>query len=366
MNDANLPVLQLDLDRRLVELFGECVPPEELKTWAGMPEARRATAIQRMKALDRYCSDGSKLTAAQAAADAGVKLGRFYQMARQWKERRSLGSLGAFASATKSRQKMKPEIANALQSAVVRVVDNSTEGDSLTSLAKKLAVESGLPRPPALNTLRAFIEREQRRVRKARLAGNELMFDLAASSLQRNDGSPHVVFLIIDKGTGLILGHAEGSADRSALGYGQAALDALRRLPSLGSNRRLWSESIANSEIVPGIDEEEVFAIAAKLKTELGGFAPQLTGQKKAGSYMRRHLGLHIGTVWLVPPHTFASARPSLQKGSSMPLTSEDAHARVELAVTEHNAALLVNLSLEGAEAPPTDLVQLLEAMAAS
>ena len=366
MSDGSLVPVHLEADPRLATALGRVLSTDEIRTWAGMPEAQRVKALQRIKALNGYCAPGSELTARQAAEQAGVKLGRFYQMARGWSERRSLDSLGAYVSATKPRQGLRPEVTNALQAVVARVV-KARDHASIASLAKTLALESGLPPKavPSQNTLRAFIEREQRRVRDMKLAGAELLFDLSASSLRREDGRPHVVFFVIDNGTRLILGHGQGLGTDSVAGYRAAAADSLRRIARFMPPTKIWADRMQRSQLVPGTDIQSVSEMAAQMKTELGGITPQLTGERKEGVYIREHIGLKLGPIRLAPSRTIAPSKPIGTVADAPGLVSEDAYARVELAVAEHNAELLADIKVEGAAEPPGELIRLLELMAA-
>jgi hypothetical protein len=359
------PALLLEEDPRLAKALGDAMSPEELKIWVGMPEPRRVKALQRIKALDRYVLK-SEITAALAAEQAGVKLGRFYQMARAWSDKRSLGSLGAYASATKPRVGLKPHQNAALYAAVKRVVTaKANQGDSIAALARKLGEASNLPSEevPAQNTLRVFIEREKRRLRDASLAGTEIQFDLSATSLRRSDGLYHVVFLVLDGGTGLILGHSVGLSEESALGYGAAAKDSLVRIPAVVGVRNIWADEMKRSQLVPGSDTHRIGAITSQIKIHLGGVAPQLTDEDAQGRYIRHHLGLKLGSVRLNPARTIAAA-PAEGAVKGAVIDAVDAFSRIELAVAEHNAALLATLALDGEPDPPGELLHLLEMMA--
>ncbi|UZK68776.1 hypothetical protein OKW76_12100 [Sphingomonas sp. S1-29] len=360
--------LLLDADPRLAKALGRALSLNELKTWAGLPEPRRAKALQRITALDRYRAEGSELSAKQAAMEAGVKLGRFYQMARAWSANRSLESLGAYVSATKPRSSLKPHVNQALMAVVKQVVEaQSNQGNSIATLAKKLGAASNLPAKdvPSANTLRAFIEREQRRRRNTKLAGTQVLFDLSATSLLRDDGRPHVAFLAIDDGTGLILGHAIGLAEESRAGYQAAAQNSLSRILAALRAKTIWSETMERSQIVPGVDAPAIASMSSRIKGEIGGAAPQLTAEDKQGGYIRRHTGLKLGSIRMLPSRTGAApSAMKMTKGGELNVT--DAFARMEVAVTEHNAGLLLKLAIEGDAAPPGKLIRMLEMIAAA
>jgi hypothetical protein len=355
--------LGLPADPRLIEVFGSTVPPEELKTWAGMTEARREKALRRVPVLDAYTKKGSTLNAETAAKELGIKLRRFYQIAELWGNRRSLSHLGAEASATKTRQRLPAEVTNALQAVVADVVKDN-DGASLRTLARKLVEAADLPsKPPALNTLLTFIERERRRVSQATLAGTEILFDLSASSMMKPDGRAYTLFLVIDRGTSLILGHAAGDVDGSVEGYREAAADSLRRIPTLLPGRRIWADGMERSQIVPGVDAEAVASLVMRVRS-VQNVAFQSTGPKSAGGYTRRHVGLKLGTVRLIPSQSHATGGSDTDPQRGAGLSQEEALARVELAVAEHNAQRMKDLKLTGAEHPPEKLIAFLEMMA--
>lgn len=358
-------VPNLEVDPRLVEVFGDPVPAAELRIWAAMTPAKRAQVLQRIAALDRYCGEEGKqgLTAKQAAADAGVKVGRFYQIARIWPKQRSLSSLGTFASVTGPRQRYDAEVVNALQAAVTEVVKGN-DGRSVAALVRLLAERSGLPAQmlPKTNTLRLFVEREQRRLRKAKLAGDEVLFDCVVTSLPRAGGEWHSLFVVIDRGTRLIMGYAVGNPQDSVRGYRAAAADALRRILAFSPSRAIWSPRLERSQLVPGIDGEALARITGSLTTEIGSSAPQMVGASTYGRYVRKHLGLRLGPIQLVPARTGKKPTQGGNRGDD--LVDSDAEARLELAVADHNSAILSELHIKGEIEPPGELVRLFELLA--
>lgn len=348
--------------RRLERFFGRPVPASELAIWASIPPAQRDKALQRMTALDRHGASDGAVAAKQAAADAGVKLGRFYQMARAWAERRSLASVGAFASTTRSRQRMEPEIAQALQSAVVGVVASHSD-ESIATLARLLGEAAGVSRAP--NTLRPFVERELRRRAQKELAGEDIQFDCAATSLRRRDGAYHVAFLVIDGGTGLILGHSVGEAARSAKGYAAAAAHAHGRILDALPASGIWAEATGRSQLVPGTDSAAIAGLVAEVREQVGGIGPQLARARSYGRYARGRLGLKIGPVRLLPARTENDAPPDGWNPEDG-LEADDAQARLELAAAAHNREVASALTPGGRAEAPDGLARLLEAMARS
>lgn len=348
---------------QLDDLLGVATCPQDEIVWAGINEAQRAKAMQRIKALNRYLDPDDDISAKEAAADAGVKLNRFYQLARAWNDERSMRAVGARAIPSTTRQKLKPAYANALQAVVKSVVSNAQVDEPINSLARKLGKASGLAKPPVLNTLRKFIEQEQRRQRRETSAGTELLFDLSASSFVGPDGHNYVIFLIFDRATGIILGHSTGFGDNSVAGYRTAAANALGRITSPPLHFAIWSDRFERAQIVPGSDVDELKIIVSDLAAKADRALVQLTGSRKFSQYIRRHIGLKIGTVRLTPARTLAPTA-NIQQTNVQSLSLDEASAKTELAVTAYNAEILSSAVCDGISSPPADIMQLLGRLA--
>ncbi|QCB43243.1 hypothetical protein E5673_14255 [Sphingomonas sp. PAMC26645] len=359
-SSATGPELPGPVDERLVDIFGSCVPRDEVAIWTDMPPARRAKALQRIGALDRYCTGEEGLTAKKAAADAGVKLGRFYQMARAWPNERSLRTLGTYAVATQSRERFKPEVVAAIQAVVTDVV-RFNEGVSVARLVQVLAERSGLPAEnlPKKNTLRVFVERELRRVREVKQAGHEILFDCCATSMRRADGRRHDIFVIIDAGTRLILGLAVGDTTNSAAGYAEAARDALHRVAEDAFPGSIWATRIERSQLVPGEDSDQIRIVAAKLVAAIGRGVPQVVGQGTYGRYIREHIGLKLDAIQMLPGRTGKGREEA--SPAKLGLSEIDARARLEVPLAAHNALVWAELAVVGEPQAPGEFVTLLE-----
>jgi hypothetical protein len=340
-------------------VFGYPVPAEELEIWASMPPSKRDKALQRMVALDRHLGSVGEMTAKQSAADAGVKLNRFYQMLRAWSERRSLAAVGTFASTTKTRERMAPEIAQTIQATVKRIVDSNPDA-SVAALVRDLSKAIEVKRSP--NTLRPFVERELRRRLQRELAGEEVQFDCVATSLLRPDGTNHVVFLVLDGGTGLILGHSIGHLSNSVAGYAAAARDALNRIPVMMPPREIWADRTERSQLVPGTDAVAVADLVARMRGAVGGVAPQILAPGSYGRYARAGIGSKVGPIRLLPSRTGVATSDKAPVVD--PLKSADAQARFEIAVLSHNEEVLAMVARRGVSEPPDQFVQLLSSLA--
>ncbi|UAJ11075.1 hypothetical protein [Polymorphobacter megasporae] len=326
--------------------------------WAALSVAQRAKAMQRMTALSRWTGDDGKLDAKKAAGDAGVSVTRLYEMAKEWRTKRSLDSLGTFAGAPKTRLGVHDA---AIRRALVAVFDANPQG-SVRKLAFDLeaAIGEHIEDPPSHNTLRRYVEEERRRREREDLAGNDLMLDCSACVLKPSDDVLMTAFVIVDRATQVIVGAGLGDVADSRAGYSRAARDGRRRLFRGELGRLRWAERMARAEIVVGTDlsvwtgARERFAAAG-----VGCGVEMSTRSNRYGRYLRPATGLRIGTVVLMPTHTVSSPDGSVLKRVTSP--TDDHVARFSVEVDEYNATAMSGFSHGSNLPPPPDLPRLLE-----
>ncbi len=312
--------------RLLEKAFGSPLPQAEEAMWAAMSPAQRASAIQRLKVLLLFDDEETVPKVDRAAADAGLSLNRWYEMHRDWRDNRSLASIGTSAVMPRSRTLAYH---NDLLPLVVEVVDADPEA-SVRKLAMALdevvGARLGLEPEdrPSYNTLRKFAEVEQRRRHREASPGNEVVFDCCACTLPHAEGV-FVAYLILDRGTHAVLGAALGTAEASRLGYSNAAKDALGRIGRKPLTNLSWTEKLARSQLVPGVDEEAWRGIGQEMADVGGGGNFQLAqSRRRFGTYVRRLFGDRMGRVKFMPGKTAggeagAGATPNGRKRCAIP-----------------------------------------------
>jgi hypothetical protein len=330
------------------------LPEAEAEMWLIMPEQHRARAIQRMAVLTRWIDSKTAWPVESAAADAGVSVTRFYEMAKAWRERPSLSALGAFANAPRSRTS---RFDTALRRAVGRVVDSDPKG-SVRKLALALAEASGLTEDemPSHNTLRLFVEEELRRRQREAEAGNDVMLDCSACSMMRADGTAYTLFAILDRATQVVLGAALGDVRDSRGGYARAADDALARLDRGGFEGLPWAARTVRLEVVVGLDLDRWSDVKERLRNA-GVSAPiePATAAKRFGRYFRLLTGLRIGRVVLSPAQTgLVSDNGGFQEAEA------DDDARLGVEVNDYNAGRLAGFVSSQSARPPEELLSTL------
>ncbi len=326
--------------------------------WALMSPAQQGSAVQRIRTLLLFDDPETAPAVERAAADAGVSLNRWYEMHRDWRERRSLASVGTFAALPGTRTQSHHAD---LQSLVVGVVDSAPKGSVrqlALALGEALGTELGIEpeKRPSYNTLRKFAEDEVRRRDREGAPGNEIMLDCCACMLPHAEGT-FVSFLVLDRGSHAVLGAALGSMADSRAGYAQAAQDALGRLTRTPLTDLHWVERVERSQIVLGADEADWSGTREAMADR--GLARHLqiaTSRRRFGMYVRRLLGDRIGRVRFVPGRTTS--------GEAHATPTADDVARLGAEIDLHNADLPLVAAAAEARPPSADLIALLEFVA--
>ena len=321
----------------LAPFLGEPLPPGEAAMWAAMSTERRAKAMQRLKTLARWQDGEGGVPPARAAADAGLSLNRFFEMAKAWRDARSLSSLGTFAKL--SRRTDPREVA--LQRIVAKVIGRYPTG-SVRQMAMDLgqAFEVSGGKKVGLSMLRRVVEDELRRREVKGHLGNDIQFDCAACSLLRPDDTPYTLFAVLDHGTQLLIGAALGDVADSPVGYAAAATDALRRIDGGHFDGLPWVGTVAGMELVAGLDADRWVSLQAEMAAA-GVRAPvqPSTSPKRFGRYLKDAVGDRLGRLDMWYGRTVPNdARAAKVADRSLRLEPADADAFLAAQVDEHDA----------------------------
>lgn len=317
--------------------FPAALPESDREAWGVMTPSQRARARDRLAAIVSWQKGEMKLDEAMKVSD--LSRTRFYTVAAEFRAAGTLASLGAFAGAGASRQRLNPEAVNALQAVVAEVVATN-EGASISELVR-LLVEAANVDPaklPGATRLRGFVEAELRRKRATGQAGHALKLGLSAINLPRADGRPHILFTLLDEGTRLILGAWSGGTTNEAEGYAYAARDAIARIGNRLSQLQ-WADRLMRIDVEVGADRERATALRVLLANAEVGANVSLA-PTRYGRYFRQLVGTRIGRVEITPART-ESGDASPDNNDMTPWTDEEARAAVVLAVEQHNASVL-------------------------
>lgn len=354
---------RLDPEGQLRSALGRAPAADELELWAGMPTERRDKALERIPVLRRWVEEPGEMSAAEAAAQTGMALSRFYEVAAAWKAAPSLESVGTFAKRPGRRgPRLDPQAVNTIQSVLPAIVGAEPTAKVATLVARLQAHDAvrGLALPH-LNTLRAMVEREKRRLAAEKKAGLRPGFDACACGLLREDGTHHVLFAVVDRTSRLILGFSVGDVGDSRAAHARAARDAIDRIGRDGSPPIPWADETQRFDVIVGDDagrwaREHDAYVAEGRRPPFG-----VVGIKgRYGRYLKLVTGLSIGSLELHPVRTGKAER---SPGGHV-YSEADALTVIEVEVLRHNAAVLAENVAEGAPRPPEGLTAALDFIA--
>lgn len=337
-------------------------PASEDQLWAAMTPEQRKLTLRRILALEKWQGDRGDWTVDDAAKAAKLSRSRFYRIAMEWEdeESRSLRLLGVQASAPRRRSSRYGEElkAAAMEAAARLVALNKPGSTSVSSLCEQLrnVLSQKFKEVPGNATLRTIILEARRQANLADTVGSDLAFDVCACSIADPEHRPHRIFVCIDRGTGIILGTAVGDPADSRAGHRAAAEDAMRWIASSQAEAIPWAERIARFEFVIGTDLAPSRSWEAMARASLGGINVNGSNRpRRFGRYLKEHLGVSIGRIRLLPSLTLGgeAAPASLTRES---FNSNEAKARLDLEVADHNRLTLGRLQTSPAPVPESVL----------
>lgn len=365
---------QTDPMSALPELLKREPTEKETAAWAAMGPSHRRRTADRIALIGRWTTNRGDLTAQKAAETAGLSVKYFYQMVSAWKRTGTLAALGALTTAKATRgPRLNAAVTNAIQANVAKVLD---EGKGLSVEAMRRNLEQAaherllrdsvdgkeVPKLPSARTMRTFIERELVRRVESALPGAMVVMDACPVTMRRADGTPHVLFAVIDRGTGLVFGHALGKLGDSATAYTRAAMSALDSIETNFGATISWVHATARLDLTVGEDVDACAALLARYAAESG--LPELGAIERAnrfGAAFRRFVGDRVGRIQFRP--TWLRNLPPMEQGTE---TFDDAEAsvRADADVAAHNRAVIHGLKGLGQASPPENLLAALRFLA--
>ncbi len=301
-----IPRPEPTLPTELLTAFGPELPHSESEMWTAMSFVQRSQTLERLRMLLDLERPDTTLSMDKAATKVGVSLNRWYEIRADWEKCRSIASLGTFAINPRTRKLSHHQ---QLEELAVAVFDKDPTGSvrqHALALGEAYAKATGRPNDelPSHNTLRKFAETERRRRAQGERPGAYVVLDCCACQLPHSD-SLFAAFLIIDRGTRIVLGAGLGDPRDSRVGYMFAGADAQDRLSADPLIGLAWADRLEGSEIVHGLDSEDWDAQAGRMQA--AGLADQLrpaTAARRFGVFVRPLIGARMGRVKFLPGQT--------------------------------------------------------------
>ncbi|MEO7469166.1 MAG: hypothetical protein ABIV36_19305 [Sphingobium limneticum] len=334
--------------------FDSDVPPAESAMWAAMSAKQRSQTLRRLSVILNFDGEGTQRAAEEAASAAGVSLTRWYEIHAGWKEGRSLAALGTFATSPRTRKLSHHEELQHLVAGVVEAASTASVRQHALALGEAYTRKTGLSGQdmPSHNTLRKFVEAERRRRVQKAMPGAEVVLDCCACELPHSSET-FAAFLVIDKGSRIVLGTWLGDPRDSELGYALAASDTQDRIAVPPLCNLGWADTLKESGIVIGLDTDWREKLAEQLQDAgLTGQLKPATEARRFGVFIRKLIGPRMGRVKFVPGQT-TKADGYMEAGI-------DDMIRFHAEVDAHNAALVEAFSVADLRDPPAGLMAVL------
>ncbi len=335
---------------------------EDRAQWSSLTPSRRREAENRFDVFEAW--HAGTINAQEAIRRAGISPSRFYRLAAAWRHRPSLDALGVGIRAPRKREKLDPKVVNDLQAKVGEIVRLNADLSVSRQAALLLEATGYVKKPVGLTTLRKIVEDERRRMEATGRLGHQIGLDCSAINLPQPDRRPYILYLIVDSGTGIALGHAFTREVDIVAGYAEAAASALRWVETHGTNLP-WAPRLIQTIVVSGKDDTISQKLVEELQSaSLGGNILRSMSRRRFGSQFRRAYGDRLGRIQITPARTLSG--DALPDNGNMTPWSE-AEVRTELARTfaEHNSSVIDRLLSEMGSSAPQSLLELLHALAA-
>jgi hypothetical protein len=270
--------------------------------------------------------------AGDAISAAGVSKPRFYAMVADWRAQRSIAAFGARASEKMTRE---PRIDVEVRAAALRIIRQALDEDpgaSLVSMTDRLAA-AGLR---VSRTMARRLLLEIRRNAAPGPFGGELVFDSVGLDAQ-SDGERMRLYVVIDRGTGLVIGWAEATNRSRAWGHVHAAEHAAAELVGYDLSAFDASDTGPSAVLVLQPDDEVGGEIISRRLIEAG--VPHQVTSDAPGRIAAEILGERLGPVWLGVGHREDDVSYRHGRRMRMPEYTGEMMSTLSVAIGQHNAA---------------------------
>lgn len=328
-----------DHEALLASAYPDGVPAGEAAHLASLPLDRAEQVTRRLAAVLEAEQD-VRPGLAELAARAGVDRSVFFQLRRQWRERRSLSVLTPFAL-TPLRGAVDRGGSKAALPLVRRLVAESPDFVSAGEIARQVVRETReeVSYKTALRLVR--LERQKSATDADYLRGNygrTLLLDISAFDIPISgvEAAVAIAAIVMDRSSLLVLGAAVG---------GNSDMPSLQSLAIRRARQLLADERLDRAMPPDDVNVEVVVADGAAPLTALpsaidrrGGMDVVTKGPRRFGRRASGLLGGRLGGLRLMPQATAKGRMASVKLGARRsPVTVGQAAELVDRAVLDHN-----------------------------
>lgn len=345
-------------DEALARAWPDGVRSEEAAYLRSLSEERRTIVIARLKAV--LAVEERPRDLAAAAAIAGMGRTAFFGLRRAWKAERSLRSLApyerrehdstSFVEPTERNEgKSKRQVAERTAAVEAIRADPAAGNGRIAALVAERTA-STLDR----RTLTSLVRQERRLLHFSPhlllgVYGRSLVADVSALDLslgEEGDERTAVAAFMIERSTGLVIGHAVGTRDDGVHLQRRAARRAVAFLGRERADVPVDTPVAMRLVVGPG-PEEEVVALAAVAASVLGEGAVVSTGRLRFGRRAASLIG-RPGRIALRPMATVPAVDEPPRGAGRPSVTAAEADVLLGVELERHNRSALDALRIVG------------------
>lgn len=317
----------------LEEAWPGGVPEQEAMLAGRLSKDWRDVVAERLRVVDGWTRENAedRSSAAQAAATLGLSKQRFYALAVEWRTSRSIASLGARASEKRTRPPRLAADVLAVAPDLIREALREDPRSSVAAIERRLAA-AGVP-SMSYATVRRLVF-DAKRTAPSGLFGAELVLD--SVGLDAVSGGQRMrLYVVLDRGTGCVLGTAEATNRTGIWGYVYAADDARTNLDRMDLTDLPAAIGEPSVVINPQRNDAAGGGVLERRLVDAGISCTIST--KDPGSVALEVLGERMGGVWAGPGErddqvSYRNGRPA-----RMPEYTAATSIAVMAAIEEHN-----------------------------
>jgi hypothetical protein len=347
-------------DQLLRRAWPEGVPPAELAFLRSLPERRAEIVRRRLTAL--LAADGNPAPdLTEIATSAGLSRTLFYNLRKRWSKNKSLRSISPYqprsGGGAEAPDGSRPDgdagrrHSNEAEAALAEILADPLANNGQIASRVAVSTRTALDR----RTLVKIVQRERRLLHFRPLDllpvyGRSLLADITAVEIALEEDEHlevAVLAMLIERATGLVLGHAVGTAQDGIALQVKAALRAVAFLAEHRADTPLGTP--VDIRVVVGPAElEQVARIGDTLARHLGRENVVSVGWRRFGERAASLIG-QPGRVRLRPMATMPQQEmldPSRIPGPRLSRADADALLGTELA--RHNRSALDGLRVVG------------------
>lgn len=270
------------------------VPEQEAMLAGRLSKELRDVVAERLRVVDGWTRENEedRPSAAEAAAALGLSKQRFYAVAAEWRTSNSIASMGARASEKRTRPPRLGADVLSVASTLIREALREDPRSSVASIERRL-IAAGVP-SMSYATVRRLLFDAKRNAPSGPF-GAELVLDSVGLDAV-SDGQRMRLYVVLDRGTGCVLGAAEATNRTGIWGYVHAADDARTNMDRMD----LAGLSAATEEprvlLHPQRDDDAGGRVLESRLASAGTSCTMISGS--TGSVALEVLGERIGDVW--------------------------------------------------------------------